>query len=708
MIPQHDQPNQQTGSRMINRVDGDVTGSVLQARSIRGNVYLLPSSVPPPGPPRLLPPVPAHFTGREAELVRLSTSTRRASASIRLVLITGAAGAGKTALALAWLHGGREQYPDGQLFADLQGYASNRPASSQHVLGQFLRILGVSPSALPDTVEERSALFRSLTTDRRMVVLLDNSASMADVLPFVPGPPHSMLVVTTRRRMPGLVALGAETVALPPLPDDATLALITRIAGADRVLADQKSAGSLVRLCGGLPLAICLAAAQLATRPRRSIRELVGDMEVDGRRLVTLAADGPMSVRAALDLSYHSLPAPAAQVFRLVCAHPGPDFSVPVAAAAAGISPTAVRLLLEQLADVHLIEELQDEQYRFHDLVRDYARDQAATADADRSRADSWRRMGTWYLVTARVADRAVMPTRRRLTHPELNDSTAPRFDTAVLALDWTEAHLTHFLDLVRNNPHGHHDPYTYALVDALWSLFIHRKHYPEWLQTHGIALCAARADGNFLAETLLLNHLGLGLLDLHRFDEAQNCFARALDLHHAAGDKVGEASTLNSLGLVFDGLERFCEAEDYFGRALTMQVELGERRGAALTRVNLARTHIVLEKAEEASSHLGLARAVFQELADEYNAARTTIEMAVLELTRDASNAAETLLHEAMRTMTFLGADHELARIRDLLARSARLRGDDVAERDHHRAAQWHRQQIGGPVEEHAHKPSQ
>lgn len=666
----------------------------MQAHTINGDLHLVNTASARPTPVRQMPSAPAHFTGREAELAHLSTSGRRAVGSTRMVLITGAAGVGKTALALAWLQGVRDQYPDGQLFADLQGHAPDGPAEPQQILGLFLRALGVPPAALPDTVEGRSALFRSLTTDRRFDVLLDNATSMVDVLPFVPGPPYSTLVVTSRRRMPGLVALGAETLALSPLPEDAALAVMTRIAGVDRVLSDEQAAATLVHICGGLPLAICLAAAQLVARPQRGIGELVWDMRLDGRPLDVLSTDNAMSVRAALSLSYRCLPASTARTFRLLGLHPGPDCGTPVAAAAAGISLAAADQALDQLADLHLVEELPAGRYRFHDLVRDYARELATSLDGKRIRANAQQRMCEWYLAAARVADRAVMPTRRRLVGPALDESTVPVFDAAEQALDWTETHLTHLLDLVRANLHEEHDTHIYAIADAMWSLFLHRKHYPEWLQTHGRALRAARVAGNVLAQTLLLNHLGLGLLDLRRFEEAQDCFEQALDLHHEAGDRPGQASALNNLGLLHDTLGRFAEAEDYFLRALAMQIELGERRGAALTRVNLARAGTALGHAGDALSHLELAHDAFQELADWYNAARTTVEMAALELTRDASTA-EQLLYEAMRTMTTLRAHHELARIRDLLAQAVCSRGDEVAEREHLRAARWHRQQV-------------
>jgi tetratricopeptide (TPR) repeat protein len=699
MIAQHDEPCPPSGSRTVNRIDNSISGPVVQAHTINGDLHLVAPSGGPPAPVRQLPAAPAHFTGREAELARLSAPRQRAVGSTRTVLVTGAAGVGKTALTLAWLQGTRERYPDGQLFADLQGYTPDGSADPQQILGLFLRALGVLPAALPATAEERSALFRSLTADRRFVILLDNAASMADVLPFVPGPPHSTLVVTSRRRMPGLVALGVETLTLSPLPGDAALDLMTRIAGVDRVLGEEQAAVALVDICGGLPLAICLAAAQLAVRPRRCVQELVGDMRFDGRPLDVLNADGAMSVRTALSLSYRCLPAAAARTFRLLGSHPGPDFSTPVAAAAAGISLTAANQALDQLADLHLVEELPARRYRFHDLVRGYARDLAGSSDDEPACAGAQQRMCEWYLAAARVADRAVMPVRRRLVQPALDESTTPVFDAAEQALNWTETHLPHFLDLMRDNPHVEHDMHVYAMADAMWSLFLQRKHYPEWLRTHDSALRAARADGNVVAQTLLLNHLGLGLLDLRRFDEAQDCFEQALDLHREAGDGPGQASALNNLGLLHDGLGRFAEAENYFRRALAMQVELDEARGAALTRFNLARARTALGSVEDAMSYFQLAHDAFQELTDWYNAARTTVEMAVLELTRNAGSAAERLLYEAMRTMTTLRADYELARIRDLLAQSARSRGDEVSDHEHQRAAQWHRQRVGAPL---------
>lgn len=690
MQPRHPETPRSAPREIENRIDATVSGVVVQAHSIRGDVHISPGPRTRASPARQLPPAPAHFTGRQAELDHLTASMPVQRGTTRVVLINGPAGVGKTALALTWLHHIRDGYPDGQLFGDLLGYAPRPPASPNQVLANFLRALGVAAPALPTELAELAALFRSVTTDRRVIVMVDNAATIEDVMPFVPGPPQSVLVVTSRRRMAGLVARGADVITLGSLPEQSALDLVGGVIGTDRLHGELASATDLVRACGGLPLALRLAGAQLASRPHYSIRRIVEDLTYTPGILAVLAADD-LSMRDALDLSCRSLPTVVAGALLLIASHPGPDFSTAVLAAAAGTTMRDAAHVLYQLADVHLVEELAADRYRFHDLVRTYLLDAAEARHEPRVRAEAGRRVRDWYLAAARLADRTAMPARRRLTEHPRDETTAPRFAGPAESLDWLEARLPHLMDLLRRSSGW----FLYCMVDAMWSFFLHRKHYQEWLEANELALRAARADRNVLAETLTRNHLGLGLLGLSRFDEAEHHFREALELHRATGDTVGEASAWNSLGLVSDATDRRAEAVVHFTRALHLQVVLGQRRGEALTRVNLARVSAEFGRRVEAESHAREACAMFEDLADPYNAARAKIELAVLHI---ASGTADGLLHEALETMTALGADKELVRVRELLARSALRKGDMSAAREHRDAARRHRTRVSEP----------
>jgi tetratricopeptide (TPR) repeat protein len=695
MRPRHPQTPWSAQRELANRLDGTVSGGVVvQAHAIRGDVHISPGARTSASPAHQLPPAPAHFAGRRAELEHLTASPPVRRGTTRVVLINGPAGVGKTALALTWLHHIRDGYPDGQLFGDLQGYAPRPPASPRQILANFLRALGVEPSSLPTELAELAALFRSVTTDRRVIVMVDNAARVEDVLPFMPGPPRSVLAVTSRRRMAGLVARGADAITLGSLSEQSALDLVGSLIGADRLRRERASATDLVRACDGLPLALRLAGAQLASRPHYSIRRIVEDLAHAPGILDVLAADD-LSVRDALDLSCRSLPTVVADALSLVASHPGPDFSTAVLSAAADTTMGVADHVLNQLVDVHLVEELAADRYRFHDLVRTYLLNAAQARFGPKPLAASAVRVRDWYLAAVRAADRTAMPTRRRLDDAPRDEAAAPRFAGAAESLDWLEAHLPHLMDLLRRSSTPTDNRFRYRMVDAMWSFFLHRKHYPEWLEANELALRAARADRNVLAETLTLNHLGLGLFGLARFDEAEHRFRTALELHRTTGDTVGEASAWNGLGLVCDATNRHAEAVTHLTRAFHLQAALGQRRGEALTRVNLARTTAALGRRVEAESHARKACAMFEELADPYNAARARIELAALHI---VSGTADPLLHDALKTMTALGADKELARVRDLLARSALRSGDIRAAREHRGAARHHRALVGQP----------
>ncbi|WP_198047119.1 tetratricopeptide repeat protein [Kutzneria sp. 744] len=667
-------------------MDVGTAGAVVQAQHIAGGIHLHSPSSGLPAVPKQLPAAPAFFTGREAELAALD----RMSASAGMIVLSGPAGVGKTALALTWLHGVRTRYPDGQLFGDLQAYAGDGGVSADHMLGMFLRALGVPARVQPVDIVELAALFRSLTTDRRLLIMLDNVAAANEVVPLLPGPPDALVILTTRQRLPGLVARGAHALDLGLLPEESARELVLDVLGGHGISATPADVEPLVHACGGLPLALRLALAQLACRRWSGAGE-VARLLAHGRSLDVFQAD-ELSVRTALNLSYQRLSPSAARAFRLVGEYPGADFACAVAARAIATDHEEAGKELQALVDLHLVEELDVDRYRMHDLIRQYAREKAAAADGVDTTDAATLRMGEWYLAAALIADRAVMPTRRRLDDFVGDVPGTPAFSGAETALDWAETHLPHHLAVVRRSA-GH--ALCYRLVDALWGVFLYRKHYAEWLESHEIGLRAAREDQNFLAETLLLNHLGLGLHGLGRLAEARGLFLRALALHREHGDRVGEATALNSIGLVFLAEEQWDDACAYFEQALAAQVELGQRRGEALTRVNLARVDLNIGRTLSARTHLALARSAFESLADRYNTARADMALSTVHIHDGQFDQARWLLTHSLTVLSSLGADKELARAHDVLADLASRVGDHLAATRHRDTAAQHRWRV-------------
>jgi DNA-binding SARP family transcriptional activator len=342
--------------------------------------------------PAQLPADVPGFTGRDGYLERLDPllpDTDPGATAVVISAIHGTAGIGKTALAVHWAHRIRQRFSDGQLYANLRGYADGPPVRPVEALAWFLTALGVPAGQIPSTVEEASGLYRSLLAGRRVLVLLDNARDADQVRALLPGSPGCLALVTSRDRLDGLVARdGAVPVPVDVLSSDEAHELLVRLLGPERVRSEPEPAAQLVDLCGQLPLALRIAAANLVARPRTSVAGYVDRLRADRLGPLDVVGDQQAGVKAAFDLSYLGLPEDARRMFRLLGLVPGPDLTGPAAAAMVGLDPAAAATILDRLAAAHLVDEHQAGRYTLHDLIRQYARQKATTEDsADDRRA---------------------------------------------------------------------------------------------------------------------------------------------------------------------------------------------------------------------------------------------------------------------------------------------------------------------------------
>jgi transcriptional regulator with XRE-family HTH domain len=352
--------------------------------------------------PAQLPIAPGFVVGRDAELAILDASLRdRARGTPAVVAIDGPAGVGKTVLALRWAHHIADHFVDGQLYADLRGFAPpGELVTVDVVLERFLTAMGAS--SVPATTAERAALYRSLVAERKVLVILDNVNDTEHLEHVLPASARCAVVVTSRRALPGLVAhAGATRVTLAPLADPEAIALISRIIGEARAHAEEVAVATVAQLCGNLPLALRIAAEQIATYPKRPIAELVEELREEDHRLGALDS---IDLRGVLSWSYHDLEPDAARLFRLMGLHRGPHLSVPAIAALAGTTRPDARRLLHRLASVHLVDIDSDDAIRLHDLIRAYARELVLTDENDTHRTAAAQRLVTWYVGTMRAA----------------------------------------------------------------------------------------------------------------------------------------------------------------------------------------------------------------------------------------------------------------------------------------------------------------
>jgi tetratricopeptide (TPR) repeat protein len=650
--------------------------------------------------PRQLPPPPAHFTGRAGELATLHQLVMPGDdpQAATLVVVSGAGGVGKTALAAHFLRQVGDRYPDGHLYADLQGFGADEPLSPAIVLGRFLRALGMPPGQVPVDLAELVSLYRSLTGERRMISWLDSAVTAGQVRALLPGPGPSLVMVTTRRRLAGLVLDGARFAGVLPLDERTAVELLSRIAGADRVDAQPGAARTIVGVCGRLPLAVCVAAARLALHPAWSLQRVADELADEGGRLPALSIEGDLSVRAAFDVSCRGLPPDAASAYGLLALIAGPVFGVEIAAAATATGPAAATRLLDALTEASLLEEVAEHRWRFHDLIRLHALEQAAAGPAA-DRLAAIARIVDCYLRMAVAADLMVIPGRWHLGSGYDQARSEPAaFAGPAEALDWLESELPGLLGAVRlAHDYGMHEQ-VWQLCEALWGLFVNRRPYQHWAEAHALGLASARACGNRPAQARMHVHLGFAQLCLGSLDQARQEFTLALELDRAEGHLAGEATALDNLGLVCLAAGDPDGALGHFTQARAILDRAGRPRGAALMTRRMGEAQRDAGRYEEAVSYLADAHRRFTELADPYNQARTLTSLAESLLRSGYPEEALPRLREALAVMTGLGSGQQVAHIRVLLADVAARLGDSDAERDHLQHALTGYSAIGAP----------
>jgi tetratricopeptide (TPR) repeat protein/transcriptional regulator with XRE-family HTH domain len=577
-----------------------------------------------PYPAQLPAGAAGSFVGRDDVLHRLDEVLAGSQDAVVTVAIDGPPGAGKTALALRWAHHATHRFPDGQLYADLRGYSPDcLPAKPEEVLEEFLAAFGVPAKNIPAGTDQRAAMFRSVLAGRRVLVVLDNAADSEQVRALLPGAAGCGVVVTSRKRLSGLVIwAGAHRVTLGPMSSRESVALLRRVVGAERADAEAAAVEALAERCGHLPLALRVVAERVASRPHHAVADLVDELAAEGERLDLLAAedDASLAVRAAFSCSYRDLSPDVARMFRLLGLHPGVETSAAAAAALAGEPLPTARRRLDALANAHLIEEIDRDRYRLHDLLRDYAAERAAAEETAEDRVAAVRRLTDWYLHTAFAAHSALFP--RRVVFMSLGspaEGVAPlRFADAAAARAWCEAELGSVVPVTRLAfRHRFYDA-AWKLPVLLWAFFSTRRPWTVWLTSHQLAVDAAVAAGDRFGEAWALNNLARpGPIERRRSEVEVAWLTRALEIRREINDRHGLGWTTGNLGYVARDRGEFEQAADYFSAALPFFVEVGDRHGQTTIQASLGEVYLRLNRLDDALAYLEKAVASVQELHD-------------------------------------------------------------------------------------------
>ncbi|MHB6908351.1 ATP-binding protein [Streptomyces sp. DB-54] len=680
--------------RHTNTIDGTayIQGQSVQARDIQGGIHIHQQAAPAVPRPRQLPPVRDRLVGRDGDLRVLDRlRSGRCAGARSLLVVSGFAGVGKTTLVARWLHGHADDFPDGQLYADLGGHGTGEaesaggppaphggPVPAAAVLEAFLQALGVS--SVPAETSQRVALWRSVTAGRRLAVMLDNAFTAAQVRPLLVGTPGSLTVVTSRNHLTGLVVDGAAAHRLTALSTESAVELLAAGGGGARVEQAPDAAREVVALCACLPLAVCLAAAQLAIRPHRSVSALADSLAADQGPLDALQLDGDSVVRTALDTAYRALPGDAAALYRTLGLLPADRYDLHLLGAVRADREGRTDAALSALVEAHLIEETGPGTYRCHDLVRAHARRRGEDEEPAARRAALLDRFVDWCLATARTAERLLTPGHRPVAGDlALPDTVPAPLDGPAGALDWLDTHRSALMGAVRHCARTGRHARCWMLVDALWPLFLRLRPTESWIEAHRLGLAAARSDGHREAEDRMLTSGAIGLRDAGHHEEATRWYALALENATAHGDVRQQAQALNGLGHLALRTGRLPQARDHFEQALRLRESVGYRRGAALSRIRLAETALAADDPGTAVGHLRRAHTELTAEEEHYEAARALALLGRALVRAGDHDAGTARLRAALAAFREAGArsQHWQGRSLEWLGQAAQERGD-------------------------------
>ena len=626
-----------------------------------------------------------------------------------MILIVGPAGIGKSTLAAEFGVSVADRFPDGQVWMDVQGHHSQTAVPALTILRRVLQSLGVPAGSVPADLDGAAALLRTVTADRRVLIVLDNVAESAH-LPHLQPAPGSLLVVTSRFRLTdAVVRHGARRHTLAGLEEDDAVALLARIVGADRIAADPGDARDLALACERLPLALCITGAHLAERDHRTLADQV--RAIGGGALLREGADpgDDSPVRAVFDQSYAALDPEPRRLFHLLGLHPGPALEPHAAAMALGLDRTTVAALAARLRQIHLITETGRGWYRMHDLLRAYAGDRARTCESAAA-VDMVERLHRHY---AQAAWRAVIAAGQQpngYEEPTDPGATTLEFPDAGSAHEWLEYELQPIRSMAAGADESDRFAIAAASIVSRWLMSF--AHFTTATEMFDRLIRAARSQGDaqstarglrllgtvywhqgddraaeFMQEALDIllaegiqvglgqtyNNLGAVLLRRADLDGALRCFAQAVAAYERDGNAPSTARTLSNIGVTCHSLGRYQEALVHYERALEILVTIDDPIQTAYTRSNIGNVYFiwgdyrkarelheeampVLLTREQAGAHLTTAAELARALVelDEYHSATKLINELVPIATRLNSRAILANVHTINGRMHF------------------------------------------------------
>ncbi len=562
-----------------------------------------------------LPAPPSHFVGRTEELKNIADHLTDALQG-SLCVISGMAGVGKTALALQGAWASSESFPDGCFFLD---FSETSPGGTREVLSSLLQLIGVPEEQLPSRPDALANLWRSRTRGKRLLLILDNMRSAADVAPLLSSGPGYKVIVTSQKRLSALDE--ATHVSVGVLTNAEAGALFRRAGGERAACAAEAAVHAIIDHCGRLPLAVRIVAARLRSGSMRSVAELEMRLSHEAHRL-ELLDDGDRSVAAALTVSCHYLSGQQRRVLALLALHPGSDIDLHDVAVLADIDPLHAATLVDSLADAHLVTHESSRRVTMHGLVRQFARGELLARLAVEEQQAALRRLLEHGLRLAVAADRLLTPQRFR--PPVILDDFPEgpwAFSDRAASVLWLESEWRSLVALCETAAELGLHSLCWQLAFALRDFFFLTKRWGPWIETHTRAVESARTSGARTWLAISLSNLGVAHSDRGDLTMAMGYFQQALVLYQELGDDDGVVNSVSNLAWTELYLGEYENSMDGLRTALKYYRRMKNRRNAAITLRGIALLEAELQLCPSAVEHAQQARAEFHALGLELDA---------------------------------------------------------------------------------------
>jgi tetratricopeptide (TPR) repeat protein len=687
----------ETGQPVHNDFSGTAAGPVVQAGTIHGGVHMHVAAAPSMVP-RQLPGTVRDFVNRKHEQSGLTSGLLDLAPTDhapRLCVIDGTAGAGKTALAIHWSRSVEDRFPDGQLYVNLLGFdPSRKPLQPIDALQVLLEGLGIGPDRVPSTEASRAGMYRSALANRRVLLVLDNALESTQVAPLLPGTGSCAVVVTSRHRLDSLIVHhGAIRIALGTLTNDDARDLLSR----HLTEAPENVIDAIATRCGRLPLALSIVAARTRSYPDVPPATLAQQLYEERGELDALdTGEETTSVRAVFSWSYRSLDPGTARAFRLLALHPGPDIGIPTAESLLGFTGLQALRHLRALVRANLLEEYMPNRFRFHDLLRVYAAEQASDDEPVATRNLAVRRFLDGFLRSAANASLSLNPNRSLSPlDPPVQDALILTFGSRGEAMNWFQEEYQNLKSTIEwTASHGFED-HTWRLTQAFWQYLYLCGRWHEIVALNQMAIAAAEHLGNTIAKATEHTSSGVALAMLGNNREAVDQFRVALDLYRAVGDLDGEGNALDSLAWAYTrstdfqtaisycekalevyrrindpegqaraldslsvacaGLGRYDEGLGYGQQALRLHEQTGSLIGQAHVLRSLGQCYARMARYAEAITRFESALALCRDIDDRHDEAKTLVDLGRAQHASGDANAARDSLEQAITILTEL-----------------------------------------------------